>query len=81
MVLQALCLLVVRSSNFKVRTNACTALSCIAARKNYGAQYLTVWRAVLDGLDNAQNTTDFHEVKHQDGLLEQVSTVTVLTDL
>ncbi|KAG8288416.1 HEAT repeat-containing protein 6 [Homalodisca vitripennis] len=71
-VLPTLCSLVVRSSNFKVRTNACAALACVPLRRYYGVHYLAVWKAVLDGLDNALNMSDFREVKHQDGLLEQL---------
>ncbi|XP_054264008.1 HEAT repeat-containing protein 6-like [Macrosteles quadrilineatus] len=71
-VLPALCTVLTRSSNFKVRMNACVALSCVQSRSRYGAHYLVVWRALLAGLDNAFNMTDFKEVKHQDSLLEQL---------
>lgn len=72
-VLSALCNLVVRCTNFKVRANATTAIRYVSKREYFGSQFITAWTSLSDGLDNAANMTDFKEFKHQDNLMEQVS--------
>lgn len=70
--LQNLCTIVISCNNFKVRINACLALSSIKQRKMYGSLYIFVWQSLLEGLDNAANMPDFSEFKHQHGLLENL---------
>lgn len=72
LVLSALCNLVVRCTNFKVRANATTAISYVSKREYFGSQYIIAWTSLSDGLDNAANMTDFKEFKHQDNLIEQL---------
>jgi hypothetical protein len=71
--------------NFKVRISAALALSVPRSREQYGSCYISVWTALLNGLDNSQNMEDFSEYKHQDNLLDQVKSkvipVTGLGDL
>ena len=59
--------------NYKVRIQACSALCGVAGRQEYGTEYLGVWRALLRGLDNAQNIVDYQEIRHRDELINQVS--------
>lgn len=59
--------------NYKVRIQACSALCSVGCREEYGTDYLSVWRALLHGLDNAQNIVDFQEIRHRDELINQVS--------
>ncbi|XP_050714863.1 HEAT repeat-containing protein 6-like [Eriocheir sinensis] len=59
--------------NYKVRIQACSALCSVGAREAYGTEYLSVWRALLRGLDNAQNIVDFQEIRHRDELINQIS--------
>lgn len=59
--------------NYKVRIQACSALCSVGAREAYGTEYLSVWRALLHGLDNAQNIVDFQEIRHRDELINQAS--------
>jgi hypothetical protein len=58
--------------NFKVRINAALALSVPSSRQQYGSCYITIWTALINGLDNSQNMEDFREYKHHDNLLNQV---------
>uniref|UniRef100_A0A1B6CV30 HEAT repeat-containing protein 6 n=2 Tax=Clastoptera arizonana TaxID=38151 RepID=A0A1B6CV30_9HEMI len=64
--------LVSKSHNFKVRANASSAISSVSKREHYGSYFIPTWTALLDGLENATNMTDFKEFQHQDGLLEQL---------
>lgn len=56
-----------------MRIQACSALCSVGAREEYGTEYLLVWRALLRGLDNAQNIVDFQEIRHRDELINQVT--------
>lgn len=70
--MNALCSVLVKCNNFKVRVNASAALSNATSRQLFGAQYTLAWQAVLEGLDNSYNMPDFREFKHQDTLFNQV---------
>lgn len=78
LVLSALCSLIVRCTNFKVRATATTAIRYVSRREHFGSQFLIAWTSLSDGLDNATNMTDFKEFKHQDNLMEQVSLTQLL---
>ncbi|XP_063860757.1 HEAT repeat-containing protein 6-like isoform X2 [Scylla paramamosain] len=58
--------------NYKVRIQACSALCSVTGRQEYGNEYLGVWRALLRGLDNAQNIVDYQEIRHRDELINQI---------
>ena len=72
-VFTALSKLVQDVRNFKVRINAALALSVPACRHYYSTYYISLWSALLNGLDNSQNMEDFSEYKHRDNLLDQVT--------
>ncbi|XP_075220789.1 HEAT repeat-containing protein 6 [Lycorma delicatula] len=71
-VLNALCTVLVKCNNFKVRVNASAALSNATSRHLFGSQYTSAWLAVLEGLDNSHNMPDFREFKHQVTLFSQL---------
>ncbi|KAK7070059.1 hypothetical protein SK128_021268 [Halocaridina rubra] len=58
--------------NYKVRIQACSALCGLRSREAYGAEYIGVWRVLLNGLDNAQNIIDYQEIRHRDELINQI---------
>ncbi|CAB0001970.1 unnamed protein product [Nesidiocoris tenuis] len=70
--LHHLCKILVSCNNFKVRMNACLALSSIKRRDFYGQSFFLVWQSLLEGLDNAANMPDFSEFKHQSGLKDNL---------
>jgi len=71
-VFPALCNLVEKFRNFKVRINAALALAVPQTRAMYGNHFLACWTALLTGIDNSEYMVDFNEYKHRDGLLDQV---------
>lgn len=72
-VFDALSKLIVSCSNFKVRKAAANALSVVTIRKFYGNRIQTILPAILKALENSQNLPEFSEYKHQQNLIDQVS--------
>lgn len=64
--------LVENFKNYKVRIQACIAVCGLQSRQEFGSEYYGIWRALLHGLDNAQNIMDYQEIRHRDELIHQV---------
>ena len=79
-VLITLCSLVENFKNYKVRIQACSALCGLPSREIYGQEYISVWRALFNGLDNSRNISDYHEIRHRDELIHQVSVGEIFSD-
>ncbi|XP_070497280.1 HEAT repeat-containing protein 6 [Chironomus tepperi] len=73
-VFNALCNIIETSPNFKVRTNACLALTTPQNRKDYEKYFWTIWNSLLIALEQSNNLTDFNEYKHRDALQDQLCT-------
>ncbi|KAL7049255.1 hypothetical protein ACKWTF_003643 [Chironomus riparius] len=73
-VFNALCSIIENSPNFKVRTNACLALTTPQNRKDYEKYFSTIWNCLLVALEQSNNLTDFNEYKHRDALQDQLCT-------
>lgn len=71
-VFDALSKLIVSCSNFKVRKAAANALSVVTIREYYGDRIKTILPALLKALENSQNLPEFSEYKHQQNLIDQV---------
>ncbi|GAB0098216.1 HEAT repeat-containing protein 6 [Sergentomyia squamirostris] len=71
-VFPALCDLLVKNPNFKVRINATVALGIVTSRHHYGSYFISIWSSLLQGLEQANNLTDFNEYKHRDNLMDQL---------
>lgn len=72
LIFTALCELVVKNSNFKVRTAAAVALAVPEKRSYYETNFGSVWKALILGMEQAANLQDFNEYKHRDKLLDQL---------
>lgn len=73
-VFNGLCSIIEKSPNFKVRTNACLALTTPQNRKDYEKYFWTIWNCLLVALEQSNNLTDFNEYKHRDTLQDQLCT-------
>ncbi|CAO1344760.1 unnamed protein product [Diamesa serratosioi] len=71
-VFKDLCAVIKCSPNFKVRTNACVAITAPSNRKNYEIHFMEIWSSLLMALEQSNNITDFQEYKHRDNLQDQL---------
>nr|CAG8445665.1 6583_t:CDS:10 [Entrophospora candida] len=79
---ESLIRVVMKSENFKVRINACLALSVPATKEKYdsngdgieGKMYIKIFDAIVSSLENIDNLagTGFGEVKYQEQLKNQL---------
>lgn len=72
LVFNALCDIIVKCSNFKVRINGVAALAVPVERSHYGHYFIQIWTAMLAALQQSNHLTDFNEYNHRDKLLDQV---------
>ncbi|XP_055704201.1 HEAT repeat-containing protein 6-like [Phlebotomus papatasi] len=72
MVFPVLCGLIVKNPNFKVRINATVALGTVSSRERYGQHFVSIWAALIQALEQADNLVDFNEYKHRDNLMDQL---------
>lgn len=71
----ALCNAVQNCKNFKVRSNAAMALSSAAVSSALGpGQFVEVWGALSQALENSEQQVDFSEFKHASTLKFQLCT-------
>ncbi|XP_058828789.1 HEAT repeat-containing protein 6 [Topomyia yanbarensis] len=68
----ALCTIVIKSNNFKVRINSAAALSVVKNRPHYGTYFIQIWGSLLTALEQSDNLIDYNEYKHRDNLQEQL---------
>lgn len=73
LVFPALCDTIRTSPNFKVRINACVAVT-IPSRENFASFFIDIWSCLLIALEQSNNLTDFNEYKHRDTLQDQLCT-------
>ncbi|XP_033748444.1 HEAT repeat-containing protein 6-like [Pecten maximus] len=75
-IILALCGVVRDCKNFKVRINAALALGSPSDRDQYGdiSLFLSVWEALIRGLETAEEVTDFAEYKYRGNLNNQICT-------
>ncbi|KAG5678450.1 hypothetical protein PVAND_008122 [Polypedilum vanderplanki] len=73
-VFNTLCQIIETSPNFKVRTNACLALTTPNQRKLYDIHFTKIWTCLLVALEQSNNMTDFNEYRHRDALQDQLCT-------
>ncbi|XP_069136002.1 LOW QUALITY PROTEIN: HEAT repeat-containing protein 6-like [Argopecten irradians] len=75
-IILALCGVVRDCKNFKVRINAALALGSPADRDQYGdiSLFLSVWEALIQCLETAEEVTDFAEYKYRGNLNNQICT-------
>lgn len=69
-----LCLVMKNSKNFKVRINASQALQVVKERSKYGSAELfsSVWKYVIEAMEESSNTQDFTNYKYINSLSHQV---------
>ncbi|XP_060065028.1 HEAT repeat-containing protein 6-like [Ylistrum balloti] len=75
-IILALCGVVRDCKNFKVRINAALALGSPGDRDQYGdiTLFLSVWEALIQSLQTAEEITDFAEYKYRGNLNNQICT-------
>jgi hypothetical protein len=73
-VYQALCQSLLQCKNFKVRINACLAISTPEREDQYGdkKQLHTIVKSITDAWDICQEKTDYNELKYNHQLEHQV---------
>ncbi|KAI8884495.1 hypothetical protein K501DRAFT_247598 [Backusella circina FSU 941] len=73
-VYQALCQSLLCCKNFKVRINACLAISTPEREDQYGdkKQLFAIVKSVTDAWDTCQEKTDYKELKYKEQLEEQI---------
>ncbi|OWF39764.1 HEAT repeat-containing protein 6-like [Mizuhopecten yessoensis] len=78
-IILALCAVVRDCKNFKVRINAALALGSPPDRDQYGTVdlFISVWEALIRGLETAEEITDFTEYKYRGNLNNQICTTII----
>lgn len=69
-----LCMVMKNCKNFKVRVNAAQALQTPRTRVKYGTPslYSSIWKYVIEAMNESSNTQDFGDYKYIHSLSHQV---------
>ncbi|XP_067638384.1 HEAT repeat-containing protein 6 [Eurosta solidaginis] len=68
----ALCHAICCNSNYKVKINATTALLHIKKRSYIGEYCGTIWKTIIEAIEQSHNLFNFYEYNHRDLLQEQL---------
>lgn len=75
---QALVQSLVHCKNFKVRINACLAMTCPNRCEMYGDKLPVIIQSILDAWEICQKHDDYKEIKYKNQLEEQVKKKDIL---